>query len=72
MSWTGQQQSQAYDILASEDQKLFSPGVGFGQVVGAGINLMDGEESRSCSTCRKQHLRQHITKKIILSLRLYI
>lgn len=28
-----------------------SPGVGFGQVVGVGIDLMDGEEPGSCSTC---------------------
>lgn len=28
-----------------------SPGVGFGQVVGAGINLVDGKKPRSSSTC---------------------
>lgn len=28
-----------------------SPGVGFGQVVGAGINLVDGKEPWASSTC---------------------
>lgn len=28
-----------------------SPGVGFGQVVGVGINLMNGKEPGPCSTC---------------------
>jgi len=30
-----------------------SPGVGFGQVVGADIDLVEGEESRAGSTWRK-------------------
>lgn len=31
---------------------VFSPSVGFGQVVGAGINLVDGKEPWASSTCR--------------------
>lgn len=31
-----------------------SPGVGFGQVVCAGVNLVNGEESGASSTCIQQ------------------
>lgn len=29
-----------------------SPGVGFGQVVGAGVDLVDGEKTWAGSTCK--------------------
>lgn len=41
----------AYGIRG-ESYKNYLPRVRFGQVVRAGINLVDGKESWACSTCQ--------------------
>lgn len=42
---------------------LHTPGMSFGQVVGVGIDLVNGEESRPCSSCKVENAstQLHIT-----------
>lgn len=46
-----------YQLLTppcEQSENVSSPGVGFGQVVGAGIDLVDGKEPGASSTCTNE------------------
>lgn len=44
----------AHEKGVGNSYKRNLPRVGFRQVVGTGVDLVDGEESRACSTCMRR------------------